>query len=261
MGNRTRPGPAGFNHSISIQDGTSATAASPTPSPTGGPEDVSIEIGACFIPVPTRLHGLTPAEMQVLAWLRANRPEIVKAEQTFRVDRRAIAGAIAWEMLKNVKTQRALWVGPGKVHIWDYDKHNWAASLATLAYNSWILGDPGKGTLAEEVEERGYLPKRTYGARFRILGTSQGAITYIAAAMAAFADIAAARTSQDLRSNPEILTNAYQSKTLTTWDAAVAKKPPGSSFTGGNPMDIWVHSHKAFLEDGVGKPDLPESAP
>lgn len=38
----------------------------------------------------------------VRRWLAAHRAEIVAAEATFNVDRRAIAGAIAWEAMVNV---------------------------------------------------------------------------------------------------------------------------------------------------------------
>ncbi len=261
MGHKIPPAPLGHGATpISVEDGTSALTMSRTPGPTVGPDDVSIEIGACFVPVSTGIRGLNPAEGQVLAWLRANRAEIIDAEQTFRVDRRAIAGAIAWEMLENVAKQQRIWAGPGKLHLVDYDKHHLLASSVQIMYNFWVLGDLGKGTLAEEVEQRGYVPKLSYGARFSALQSTSGAIKYIAASMAAFAEIAERYTSEDLRNRPEILTNAYQSKTLTTWEAAVSKKPPGAPFVGGNPMDIWVSSHIAFLEDGVGKPNLPNRA-
>src|SRR5215813_10567928 len=98
MGNKIPPGPRGFDV-IQTEDGTTPRTAMPTPGPTRSAEDVSIEIGASFLPVPSRISGLDAAEMQVFAWLRANKDEIVNAERTFRVDRRAIAGAIAWEML------------------------------------------------------------------------------------------------------------------------------------------------------------------
>jgi hypothetical protein len=84
-----------------------------------GPDQVSFEIGACYMPVKTELPCLNGAEMQVLAWLRENAFTIAKAEQNFKADRRAIGGAIAWEMLRNVKPgPSAIDVGPGKVHLW-----------------------------------------------------------------------------------------------------------------------------------------------
>jgi hypothetical protein len=240
---------------VCVQDGTSATAPSPTPGPTQGPkrgpDDVSYEIGACFVPVQTTLIGLDDAEMQVLAWLRANRDDIVKGEQTFRVDRRAIAGAIAWEMLENNKnTRRAtlpIWMvrsaGPGKVHLFNF-------SLLVL---------PTFDTIATQTEGRGYLPKQGFADRKALLATSSGAIKYIAAIMSAISDIADQYKFYDVRSNPVILTNVYQSKTLKTWEEHLKSKPPGSVLAGGNTMDIWVSTHIAFLEDGVGEPNIPGS--
>jgi hypothetical protein len=250
-----------YERPVNLDDGTTALTASGTPSHAAGPDDVSVEIGACFLPISTGLRGLSPAEMQVLAWLRANRPDIVAAEQTFRVDRRAVAGAIAWEMLENVAKSARVWVGVGKMHTIYYDKNHVPATLMALLYNFYVARDPGKGTLAQEVEDCGYLPKQSYETRLKILATPRGGIQYVAASMLAFAEIAFRYTSQDLRGRPDILTNAYQSKTLTSWEEAVAKKAPGSFFTGGNTMDLWVSSHLAFLEDGVGKPDLLEGSP
>jgi len=56
------------------------------------------------------------------------------------IDRRAIAGVIAWEALKNLRTFSPRSVGPGKVHLWE------------------VKGN----VVAEVVEDLGYLPLRTY---------------------------------------------------------------------------------------------------
>jgi len=201
------------------------------------------------VPVQTTLIGLDDAEMQVLAWLRANRDDIVKGEQTFRVDRRAIAGAIAWEMLENNKnTRRAQlpnWsvrsVGPGKVHLFNF--------------GGWF--GVNFDTIATQTEDRGYLPKQGFANRKALLATSSGAIQYIAAIMAAISDIADQYNFHDVRTRPVILTNVYQSMTLKTWEEHLKSKPPGSTLAGGNEMDKWVSLHIAFLEDGVGKPSIP----
>ena len=107
---------------INVRDGTNTLSESSIPGPTRGPCDVSFEIGASFDEVETSLTGLDAAELQVLGWLRENKQNIVDAEGTFRIDRRAIAGAIAWEMLENVRPLTS-WhlstVGPGKVHLFN----------------------------------------------------------------------------------------------------------------------------------------------
>jgi hypothetical protein len=67
-------------------------------------DDCALAIGASFAPIiNTGLSGLNAAEGQIFACLRAHSGEIVNAERTFRVTRLAISGAIAWEMLENVR--------------------------------------------------------------------------------------------------------------------------------------------------------------
>ena len=82
--------------------------------------------------------------------------EIEAGESQFMVDRRAIAGAIAWEALMNVRRSMRAY-GPGKVHAWTWS---------------------GK-TVAEEVEDKGDLPKKTNSEREELLATSAGSITSI----------------------------------------------------------------------------------
>lgn len=243
---------------VNVADGTLALTASPSPVTE---EDVSYEIRSSYAPVPTTLVGLNPAELQVLAWLRAHQHLIANAEQRFRVDRRAIAGAIAWEMLENVirNPKTNLSVGEGKVHTYFGNRNAPVKTAWSLMRVKLSIGDPGDNTSAKEVEDFGYLPPQTYANRVAILSTTDGAIAYIAAIMAAIADLAAQHGFDDVRSNPVILTNVYQGRTLHSWDAALKAKVPGSGFGGGNPMDIWVAAHIAFLEDGVGRPQLPES--
>lgn len=225
--------------------------------PTSGPHDVSFEIGASFIPAQTEIEGLNDAEKQVLGWLRKYKGDIAEAEKSFRVDRRAVAGAIAWEMLENVRSWSPRSVGPGKVHLYNYSAKG--AALGLILSNPLLTLD--YDTVATQTEERGYLPRQSDSDRRRILATPAGAISYIAGIMAAIADIAAQYGHGDIRQDPVILTNVYQSKTLNTWDAHVRSRKRGGAFVGGNPMDIWVASHLPFLEDGVGRPNLPESGP
>ena len=101
---------------LDIDDGTTCLAASCPPGLKISPappkpvrylsrEDVSFELkDAPFACVNTSLRVISLAEMRVLAWLQEHRHEITTAERRFRADRRAIAGAIAWEALQNVKS-------------------------------------------------------------------------------------------------------------------------------------------------------------
>jgi hypothetical protein len=179
------------------------------------------------------LAGLDDAEKQVFACLNAWRSVIENAESTFRVSRLAIAGAVAWELLENVRTWSPRSTGFGKVHLYNYNF---------------------RGTVAEQAESRGYLPKKTYSERKLILTTPEGAITYVAGIMAAIADITTRHGFGDIRNDPVMLTNVYQSKDLDEWEAHLKKKRAGSTLAGGNPMDIWVAKNNAFLTAAVGTP-------
>lgn len=249
---------------VNTKDGTSVLCPSPRPGPNRGPEQVSDEIGASYMPVGSRLC-LDGAQMQVLAALRSRREEIIAAEKTFRVDRRAIAGAIAWEMLENPPTrlrrvaravaQRS--VGWGKVHLFNFSKSG--ALLGVLT------NDPARAldfhTIAKETEDAGYLPKLSFNDRKNMLATPEGAIKYIAGIMAATADLAGRYGFDDIRSDPVILTQVFQGETLKTWEEKLSKKPKGTPFIAGNDMAIWVGRNLAFLADAVGTPTLPESDP
>lgn len=188
--------------------------------------------------------GLSPEETHVLSWLQTHQPDIVAAEGDWHVDRRALAGAIAWEALVNVHSSpidgagRA--IGPGKVH--------YSTEI------TWGEGNP----VAKQVEDRGYLPQVTMAARRQLLRSPAGAIRYIGAIMCAFADIASQYGFTNTRCDPRlILTNPYQGNDLTSWAALLAKKNSGDTLEPGNPMCVWLQgpSRISFLEAGVGKPD------
>ena len=206
--------------------------------PKGSADDVSFEIRACYQPMSGGLPGLTEAEKQVFACLNAHRAYIVDAERKFGVTRLAIAGAIAQEMLENVHSSSARAVGFGKVHWFNI---------------SWSP----KRTAASQVEELGYLPKRSLTERKVVLMSPQGAIQYIGAIMAAIAEAAVRHGFADLRDNPEILTNVYQGLDLDQWEEHLADKAAGTGFSGGNSMDIWVVNHLDFLTAAVGKSKVP----
>jgi hypothetical protein len=143
-----------------------------------GSEDVSYELSdAPRMCVQTSLDEISLAQMRVLAWLTQHRAEIIAAERGFNIDRRAIAGAIAWEALMNVRgTLTQVFgrgVGPGKAHVWD---------LRIEAYPTPPLGTPEGATvtwtadtLVKQVEDADWLPKnerlpkRSYEARKSLL--------------------------------------------------------------------------------------------
>jgi hypothetical protein len=211
------------------------------------------------------------AQMQVLAALRSRQAAIAAAEQRFRVDRRAIAGAIGWEMLKNPPDwkRRILRsvspiprsVGWGKVHLYNFSGTGAAAGLADFGPLGGLAGALDFHAIAQETEEAGYLPKRSFFQRKKVLATPEGAITYIAAIMAAIADLAGKYGFDDIRGNPSILTNVYQGETLSSWEEKLKRKPRGTDFVAGNEMAIWVQQNGSFLQEAVGDPDVPESAP
>lgn len=269
MGSGPRPGVQGADGGVGVCDGgTLIRSATPAPGVTGtmmipytmtgggtDPDDLSFEAdGAPYTTVSTPLVGLTAPQMRVLAMLRQLKPDIAAAEMKWQVDRRAIAGAIAWEALENWSIMggkihhgiRA--VGLGKVHI----------------YNSKIpipIGDldtADQNTVAKQVEDRGYLPKQaTLADRKAILATPLGAIDYIGAIMRAFSDLAATY-GFSIDKDPIILTNLFQGKDLDSWEARLKEKAAAGDRTlaGGNKMDIWVGKYMRYIEDGVGPCEL-----
>jgi hypothetical protein len=260
---------------VNVQDGGTALCPTPTRGPTRGVEDVSPEIGASYFPVATSLC-LDPAQMQVLAALRSQRANIIAAEQTFRVDRRAIAGAIAWEMLENPPDLRRKAgsaidpiprsVGWGKVHLFNLAKKRAVEEALIRGWIRGLIALHDFDTIAVQAEEAGYLPKQSFNTRRRILASPEGAITYVGGIMAAIADIPEnLGFEEDIRSNPMILTNVFQGETLKSWKEKLTKKMATlgkrAPFEALNDMGIWVGRNLAFLEDAVGDPDLPESAP
>jgi hypothetical protein len=263
------PGPVcTWENEYNVDDGTSSRMPSRVPGPldndltqpSGIPphsihylpgESVSAELAdAPKMCVPTSLDEISLAQMSVLSWLVTHRAAIIAAEQRFRVDRRAIAGAVAWEALMNVRgtlvNRFGHFAGPGKGHVW--------AGLGST------------DTLVRQVEEASWLPrseqipKQSYAARVKLLQTSAGSITYIAAAMNAAAHLAENAGFPSIRKRPEVLTNFWQSKDLKSWEDHLKKKPIHSDFKTGNDettdMDYWVVKNLKFLEDGVGKPEF-----
>lgn len=210
----------------------------------GNVSDVSFEIGASYVPMDGGIPGLSDAEKQVFACLHAHRANIVDAESDFGVSRLAIAGAIAWEMLENPRKCSPRSAGFGKVHLYNY---------------RFSVNPIDPNTAAKQAEDTGYLPVKTYDERKLLLSMPPSAIRYIAALMAAIADLAGRYGFDDIRDDPEILTNVYQSKDLKEWEDHLKTKPPGTAFAGGNKMDIWVKGHLKFLTAAVGGPKVPST--
>ena len=277
-GSSRTPGPAcQEERPVWLDKGTSCLAESPSPAPWLDPftapavaripaaihyldtEDVSFELAdAPRVCVETSLNEISLAQMRVLAWLREHRVEIVAAEQRFQVDRRAIAGAIAWEALMNVRgafTQtmgRA--VGAGKAHT-RKDVLPWE-----------LLFERTDTTIVEQVEDADWLPqeqqlpKRSRAERQKVLETPGGAITYIAAAMNAASSLATQAGFPSVRQRPEVLTYFWQKKDLIGWQQHLKGKSQGTDFeTGPDPavdMDRWVNKNLRYLEDAVGTPEF-----
>lgn len=251
------PGPKGVGGTTeSAKDGkTTALLATPPPPPVGVTYDMddslSYELSnAPSVCVPTSLRNISLAEMRVIAWLRDHKTHIIADEARFSVDRRAIAGAIAWEALKNNKKMTNFGhsigmgrsVGPGKVHI-----------------SSGMVFGGADSTWSFNVEKRGLLPKQSDADRKTLLGTADGAIDYIAASMDMIAMIYEAAgspgiCSPEMRVNPYILTNEYQGSDPDKWTARVKTITASEKLKPGNEMPLWlaVPRNMTLIEDAVG---------
>ncbi|SHN88514.1 hypothetical protein SAMN05660350_04548 [Geodermatophilus obscurus] len=175
------------------------------------------------------LGSLSEADLQVLSWLEAHEAKIVDVERRRRVDRRAIAAAIAWEALENTAwpfSRRA--VGVGKVHL--------------------------KSSVVHQVEAAGYVPVRTDEQRKSLLRNSDEAIEYIGAIMEAHADIAE-DAGHDIRQRVDILTNEYNGRDLEDWEHHLAGKEVGAPLIPGNDMALWSRDKIWYVEQAVGTPD------
>ena len=210
-------------------------------------EFVSFELAeAAKLPsVVTTLPNLTPPEQQVLAWLQKYRAVFESTEARFPVDRRSMAGAIAWEALFNPRSSSPRSAGPGKIHLYEFTKTS----------------------VAVEVEQRNLLPARSYAERRQILATAEGAILYVGAIMHGFAQIATA-AGYAIDCNAALLANCYNAFNLTYWERHLARKEaardpaaPRAPLELGNAMGFWVHDHLAYLDDGVGVSDRCRVAP
>ncbi len=206
-------------------------------------QDISFELE------PTATKGSTPRE-KVKNWLTDRLQLIQAAELKWGVDKRAIAGAIAWEALENVLPSSFRSVGPGKVHF----------KSSPVPYKE---GDP----VSKQVEDKGYLPKQSLDDRKTILSTDSGSINYIGAILKAFADIAAT-AGYTIKCDPAILCTFYNGFDLPKAETLFkTKKHPDPLKASPDMMGHWVENNIPYLEDCVGvsglcKPgDFPAPAP
>jgi len=177
----------------------------------------------------------TPTE-RVRLWLEKYKNEIIAAEKKFSIDRRVIAGAIAWEALENpIVGSTSIW-GPGKVH-----------SINTR--------NPLKSSNAQLVEEWGILPKRNVLQRHEILKDPRWAIKYIAAITNELAKITESFPGRNVRNKPEILATLYNAWDFDDWRERLSKKPPSKKmkFNEGY-MGEWMSypENLRYLESAVG---------
>ena len=186
---------------------------------------------------------------RVFLWLIKNIRGVVATEQAYSIDRRAIAGAIAWEALLNPKdsftqelrtaTGTARFSGVGKVH---YKK----SVLPTTP-----VSPPGV-TAAIEIEQRGILPVQTEEQRRQILATTAGALRYIGAIMRECSNIAA-RRGYYLNCDPPSLTTFYNSWDIHEVERLFSERRVPAPLVP-NEMGTWVIENMAFIEKAVGKP-------
>ena len=220
------PGPEQVNRPITIR------TTGPSDRPPWWPESTGISFelqDAWSLPAPPDIQTELPLpQTQVLSWLRRYQNLIIAAEKRWHVDRRAIAAAIAWEALENVRTVSIRAAGPAKVHT--------------------------NADVVREVEAAGYLPRQTASARRELLKTPVGAITYVGAIMNAKARIAEALGFPSIRNRVDILTNEFQGRSLQQWTDHLLEKKD-TVFVGENTMSSWAAQHLQYIELGVGTPD------
>lgn len=183
---------------------------------------------------PTATKGTTARE-KVKNWIKDRIQLIQSAESKWNVDKRAIAGAIAWEALENVLPSSFRSVGPGKVHF----------KSSPIPYKE---GDP----VAKQVEDKGYLPKQTLDDRKTLLGTDSGSIDYIGAIMKAFVDLAGG-AGYNIKCDPPILCTFYNGFDLPKAEALFkTKKAPSPLKASPDMMGHWVENNIPYMEECVG---------
>lgn len=174
---------------------------------------------------------------RVALWLAAHRSQIDAVAADYGVDRRAVAGVIAYEALVNVEWSNYFGFtrssGPGKVH--------YKASYLTE-------GDP----VAKQVESAGLLPQVDEADRKAILSTPSGAIGYIGAIMFAL-DGVAKESGYSLRCAPAAEASLYNRYDIPGASALFAVRHYPEALPGDG-MGRWVRENIGYLERALGPP-------
>ena len=232
---------------------------------------LNLEAGALSVELQNRAPIADTRMDRVALWLTQNERAITGAAASYEVPAEAIAGAIAWEALENVSPWPSLtkWaLGPGKVH-----------PVPWLTKQRWLTS-----TAAQQVEQLGLITRTDDLTRIRLVQTTIGAVSYIAAILDSYA-IAAEKAGlhPDIRNNPAILDTFYNGVVKHVPDAFGRIKPyfpanyaenrdstyimplnaeswfryairvdPGYTPEPGPTMGVWVRDHLTWLRQTVG---------
>jgi hypothetical protein len=195
--------------------------------------DYPVALRSIAPPISFEMASRTPENLsprqRVQWWLHAERDTIRRDAERWQVSPTAIAGVVAYEALENREPAMisilARYSGPGKVH-----------------YRESRLspGDP----VSKQVEDTGYVPKRSWQERRRILSTNEGAISYIAAIMRAFSDLARYH-GRLIQCDSAVLSTLY-----TAWDLHSFSRRLNSNDRSLriNEAGRWVANNRNWLE-------------
>ncbi|MDB5072748.1 MAG: hypothetical protein JWM87_3859 [Candidatus Eremiobacteraeota bacterium] len=179
--------------------------------------------------------ALTPRE-RAAWWMKKNKSAIIAAEQRWRVDRRAIAEVVMYEAIQNPEPLASLilsrFAGPGKLH---YKAERFSE------------GEP----VTKEVEDLGYLPRRSVGARKTYLETDAGSIEYIGAIFRAFSDLGR-QHGYSLSCDVPMLGTFYSSWTLAEARSFWTRSHP--RMLRPNRAGAWMEQQIGFVQGVVGTP-------
>ncbi len=181
----------------------------------------------------------------VFSWIKANKNKIIEVGTKRGIDPVAIAGAIAWEALENVKEEPIdrinAWSGPGKVHYKLNVKQLYDKNEQVLPYLLNTL------TVAEQVEIAGYLPESTEVDRREILSSTSGSIEYIGAIMRALADVPK-KIGYNIDNDPSKLSYFYNVKDLNEIKEWAKDKKYPDPIIIAEKMGPWVKNNLDYLK-------------